>query len=101
MATEVFAWGYTGWMTQRPSGFLLSAYIDGNEFEIIADTAQQAERPFIRAARCAWLRRKIRISRGLPARDREPASSADTYHEVSLKVVVVAVIKGLTTRLLG
>lgn len=54
MATEVFSWGYVAWLTQRPSGYSRSGYIDGHEFEITADTPQEAERAFARAARRSW-----------------------------------------------
>lgn len=85
MATEVFAWGYVAWLTQRPSGYSLSGYIDGHEFEITTDTSREAERAFARAARRAWARRKLRVIRGLPAREEEPVDTADTYHEVSFR----------------
>lgn len=69
---------------QRPSGYSLSGHIDGHEFEIVTDTPQRAERAFTRAARRAWLRRKLPVLRGLPARELEPVSAADTYHDVSV-----------------
>ena len=62
MATEIFAWGYTGWRTQRPHGFEVSGDIDGNDFTVVSGTARDAERLFCRAARSAWFRRKARIA---------------------------------------
>jgi hypothetical protein len=96
--TQVFAWGYVGWMTQRPSGFSLSGYIDGREFDIITDLPQEAERAFARAARSAWLHRKVRALRGLPARESPPINSLDTYRELSLKTIVAAVVTALWNR---
>ena len=96
--TQVFAWGYVGWMTQRPSGFSLSGYIDGREFDVVTDLPQEAERAFVRAARSAWLRRKLRGLRGLPARESPPLSTLDTYHEASLREIFVAVVTALWSR---
>ena len=96
--TQVFAWGYVGWMTQRASGYSLSGYIDGREFDIITDLLQEAERAFARAARSAWLRRKVRVLRGLPARESPPMNSLDIYHEVSLRTIFVAVVATLWSR---
>ena len=97
--TQVFAWGYVAWMTQRPSGYSLSGYIDGREFAIVTDMPQDAERAFARAARSAWLRRKLRGLRGLPARESPPINSLDTYHEVSLRMIFVAVVTTLWSRI--
>ena len=96
--TQVFAWGYVGWMTQRPSGFSLSGYIDGREFDVVTDLPQEAERAFARAARSAWLRRKLRGLRGLPPRESQPVNSLDTYHEISLREIFVAVVTALWSR---
>jgi hypothetical protein len=96
--TQIFAWGYVAWMTQRPSGYSLSGYIDGREFDIVTDMPQEAEREFVRAARSAWLRRKLRGLRGLPARESPPVNSLDTYHEVSLRMIFVAVVTALWSR---
>jgi hypothetical protein len=96
--TQVFAWGYVGWMTQRSSGFSLSGYIDGREFDIVTDLPQEAERVFARAARSAWLLRKVRVLRGLPARESPPINTLDTYHEVSLRMIFVAVVTTLWSR---
>jgi hypothetical protein len=93
--TQVFAWGYVAWMTQRPSGYSLSGYIDGQEFDIVTDLPQEAESAFARAARSAWLHRKLRR---LPARESPPINSLDTYHEVSLRMIVVAVVTELWSR---
>jgi hypothetical protein len=97
--TEVFAWGYRAWMTQRPSGYFLSGYIDGHEFECLVDTPQRAERAFARAARHAWLRRKFRVLRGLPARGLEQTSSADRYHDVCFRALMVVILAALVKRL--
>jgi hypothetical protein len=97
--TEVFAWGYKAWMTQQPSGYSLSGYIDGQEFGIVTELPQQAERAFVRAARSAWLRRKLRGFRGLPAREFPPINSLDTYHEVSLRMIFVAIVTALWSRI--
>ena len=96
--TQVFAWGYVGWMTQRASGYSLSGYIDGREFDVVTDLPQEAERAFARAARSAWLHRKLRGLRGLPARESPPMNSQDTYHEVSLRMAFVAVVTALWSR---
>jgi len=96
--TQVFAWGYVGWMTQRSSGFSLSGYIDGREFDVVTDLPQEAERAFARAARSAWLRRKVRVLRGLPARESPPMNSLDIYYEVSLRTIFVAVVATLWSR---
>ena len=96
--TQVFAWGYVAWMTQRPSGYSLSGYIDGREFDVVTDLPQEAERAFARAARSAWLRRKLRGLRGLPARESPPINSLDTYRELSLKTIVAAVVTALWNR---
>ena len=98
MATEVFSWGYVAWLTQPPSGYSLSRYIDGQEFEITPDTPQEAERAFARAARRAWARRNFWVFRGLPAHEGEPVGAADTYHDVTIRSVVVAIMKALATR---
>jgi hypothetical protein len=96
--TQIFAWGYVAWMTQRPTGYSLSGYIDGREFDIVTDMPHDAEREFVRAARSAWLRRKLRGLRGLPARESPPISSLDTYHEVSLRMIFVVVVTKLWSR---
>jgi hypothetical protein len=96
--TQVFAWGYVGWMTQRPSGFSLSGYIDGREFDVVTDLPQEAERAFARAARSAWLRRKVRGLRGLPARESPPIGPLDTYDEITLRMIFVAVVTALWSR---
>jgi hypothetical protein len=97
--TQVFAWGYVAWMTQRPSGYSLSGYIDGREFDVVMDLPQEAERAFARAARSAWLRRKLRTFRGLSARESPPISTLDTYHEISLRMIFVAVVTKLWSRI--
>jgi hypothetical protein len=96
--TQIFAWGYKAWMTQRSGKYSLSGYIDGREFDIVTDLPQEAERAFVRAARSAWLRRKLRRFRGLPAREYPPVNSLDTYHEVALRMIFVAVVTGLWSR---
>jgi hypothetical protein len=96
--TQVFAWGYVAWMTQRPSGYSLSGYIDGQECYIVTDLPQEAERGFVRAARSAWLHRKLRRLRGLPARESVPINTLDTYYEISLREVFVAVVTELWSR---
>ena len=96
--TQIFAWGYEAWLTQQSGKYSLSGYIDGREFDIVTDMPQEAERAFARAARLAWLRRKLRRLRGLPARESLPINSLDTYHEVSLRMIFVAVVTALWTR---
>jgi hypothetical protein len=97
--TQVFAWGYVGWMTQQSSGaYFLSGYIDGLEFDIVTDLPQEAERAFSRAARLAWAHRKARVLRGLPARESEPINALDTYYEISTKMIVVSVFTALWSR---
>lgn len=96
--THVFAWGYQGWLTQRDSGYSLSGYIDGRVFDIVTDLPQEAETAFARAARSAWLRRKVRVLRGLPARESAPINTLDTYHEVSLGMTFVGVVTVLWSR---
>lgn len=96
--TQVFAWGYVAWMTQQPSGYSLSGYIDGREFDIVMDLPQEAERAFARAARSAWLRRKVRVLRGLRARESPSINTLDTYHEVSLRMIFVAIVTALWSR---
>jgi hypothetical protein len=76
----------------------LSGYIDGREFDIVTDMPQEAERAFVGAARSAWLRRKLRRLRGLPARESPPINSLDTYHEVSLRMIFVAIATELWSR---
>ena len=98
--TQVFAWGYVAWMTQRPSGYSLSGYIDGLEFDVVTDLPQEAERVFARVARSARLRRKLRGLAGLPARESPPVSTLDTYHEVSLREIFVAVTTALWSRVI-
>jgi hypothetical protein len=65
MATEIFCWGYTGWRSQRRAGYEVSGFIDGYEFYAVKKTADAAERAFCRAARRAWMRRKVRVAWGL------------------------------------
>ncbi|MFP6560814.1 hypothetical protein WJ542_21305 [Paraburkholderia sp. B3] len=96
--THVFAWGYEAWMTQRSGKYSVSGYIDGREFDIVTDMPQEAEKAFAHAARSAWLRRKFRRLRGLPARESSPVNSLDTYHEVSLRMIFVAVVTALWSR---
>ncbi|MBB5417063.1 hypothetical protein HDG42_003104 [Paraburkholderia sp. JPY171] len=100
MATEFFSWGYVAWVTQRPSGYLLWGYIDGCEFDIVADSPQKAESAFARVARRAWLRRKFRVLRGLPARELQQVSTADRYYDVSLRTILVAALVALAKRVL-
>ncbi|MFB9125730.1 hypothetical protein E2553_36060 [Paraburkholderia dipogonis] len=101
--TEVFAYGYVAWLTQRPTGFSLSGYIDGVEFDVIAQAPQQAERLFSRAARRAWLRRKFMriLRRKYPAR--EMVSSADVYYDVTvllaIRVAISVSARALTRRI--
>lgn len=95
MASEVFAWGYTGWRTQRAGGFELSGFIDGNEFTVVSRTAAEAERLFCRAARRAWLVRNTRAACGLPARTHPPVSSGDSYYPVSLSLMVRTTVRVL------
>jgi hypothetical protein len=97
--TNVFAWGYDAWLTQRSGKFSLSGYIDGQQFEVVTDLPQEAERAFARAARSAWLRRKVRGLRALPARESPPINSLDTYHEVPLRMLFVAVVNVLWSRI--
>ena len=96
--TQVFAWGFVGWMTQQSGKYSLSGYIDGREFDIVTDMPQEAERAFARAARSAWFRRKLRRLRGLPARESPPINSLDTYYEVTLRMIFVAVVTELWRR---
>jgi hypothetical protein len=99
--TQVFAWGYVAWMTQRSGKYSLSGYIDGREFDIVTDLPQEAERAFARGARSAWLRRKFRVLRGLPARESPPINTLDTYYEISFRIIVVAVVTELWRRVFG
>jgi hypothetical protein len=96
--TQIFAWGYKAWMTQRSGKYSLSGYIDGREFDIVTDLPQEAERAFVCAARSAWLRRKLRRLRGLPARVSAPINTLDTYYEISLREVSVAAVTELWSR---
>lgn len=96
--TEIFAWGYTAHMTQRPEGFELSGYIDGQFLDIVARTTQQAEKSFARAARRAWLRRKIGRRGWRLRRDHEPVCMADTYHDVSVASLLFALLKVVADR---
>ncbi len=59
-------------------------YIDGDEFHATSGTSDAAERQFCHIARRAWVRRTLRTIGGLPARERQLMSSADTYHDVSI-----------------
>jgi hypothetical protein len=97
--THIFAWGYEAWLTQQSGKYSLSGYIDGREFDIVTDLPQVAERVFARAARSAWLRRKVRGLRGLAARESPPINPLDTYHEVSLRMIFVAVVTVLWSRI--
>lgn len=94
MASEIFSWGYTAWRSQRPNGFEVCGFVDGREVSVLSDTPDSAERQFCRAARSAWLRRKLRRLCGLPARESVPLSSADTYQDVSLARMLAAILKG-------
>ena len=96
--TQIFAWGYEAWLTQQSGKYSLSGYIDGRQFDIVTDLPQEAEKAFASAARSAWLRRKVRGLRGLPARGSQPISGLDTYHEISLRMIFVAVVTALWTR---
>lgn len=97
--TQVFAWGYVGWMTQQGSGtYFLSGYIDGLKFDIVTDLPREAERAFSRAARSAWTHRKVRVLRGLPARQSEPINALDTYYEISTRMIVITVVTALWSR---
>jgi len=99
MATEIFSWGYTAWRTQRPGGYEVSGYVDGHKFDVVMETREGAERAFCRAARRAWLRRKVRVMQGLVARESAPLSPADTYHDASLKVILVATLNEIGKRI--
>lgn len=96
--TQIFAWGYIAWMTQQSGKYSLSGYIDGLEFDSVTDLPEEAERAFVRAARAAWLRRKLRRLRGRPARESPPINSLDNYHEISLIEIFVAVVTKLWCR---
>ena len=85
-------------MTQQSGKYSLLGYIDGQEYDIVTDLPQEAERAFARAARSAWSRRKLRRLQGLPARESPPVGVLDTYHEVSLRMIFVAVVTGLWGR---
>lgn len=98
--TEIFSWGYIGWLTRRTEGYELSGYLDGELFSVIAVTPKQATRMFSRAARRAYLRRQTRVLRGLPARKAEPLSSADVHYEVAFGMVAVGLIRAATRRIL-
>ena len=95
MATEIFAWGYTAWRTQRVNGYEVSGFIDGNEFTVVSRIAEEVERLFCRAARGAWMRRSARDFCGLPARTTPRVSSADTYCPVSLGLIVRVIARAL------
>jgi hypothetical protein len=69
-------------MTQRLEGVALSRYIDGQKYDVVARTMQQAEKSFARTARRSWLRRKIRCFVDEPAN--MSLRMADTYHDGSL-----------------
>lgn len=90
MATEIACWGYTAWRTQRATGYEVSGYVDGTEFCIVSADPNEAERCFCVAARRAWLRQQVRKMRGLPARVVPPVSRADTYHEITLRMLLRA-----------
>lgn len=83
MATELFAWGYTAWRSQRPDGYEVVGYVDGEEIHVTLDTPDDAERQFCYIARRAWARRKLGNIGALPACERQLKSSADTYYDVS------------------
>jgi hypothetical protein len=99
LATQIFAWGYVAWMTHQPSGYSLSGYIDGRKIDIVMDMPQEAERTFAQAARSAWLSRKFRVIRGLPAREFPPINSLDNYYGISLRVIVASVMTELRRRI--
>lgn len=87
MATEVFCWGYTAWRTRRVGGYEVSGFIDGRECTVVSESAEAAESIFCRAARRAWLRRKVRVVLGLPGRTTLRVSSAASYYPVSLLLI--------------
>lgn len=98
--TEIFSWGYIGWLTRRTEGYELSGYFDGEEFSVIAVTPAQATRMFSRAARRAYLRRRIRVLQGLPARKAEAVSSADVHYEIAFGMVAVRLVQAAMRRIL-
>lgn len=97
--THVFAWGYEAWMTQQSGKYSLLGYIDGRVFDVVTDLPHEAETAFARAARSAWLLRRARVLRGLPARKSPAINSLDTYHDASLRIICVAVLTLLWRRI--
>lgn len=93
MATEVFCWGYTAWRSQRHAGYEVCGFIDGREFHAVRETADAAERAFCRAAWRAWLLGKARVLCGLQRRSTAPISSADTYYNVRVAMIVSVLLR--------
>lgn len=98
MATEVFSWGFTGWLTHRCAHYEVYGFIDGCRFFTTGDTPGACEATFARAARRAWLRRKLRALRGLPPRQSSPIDAADTYHEIRIGAIFLAIAVTLFRR---
>lgn len=86
-------------MTQQSAKYSLSGYIDGRVFDVVTDLPHEAETAFARAACSAWLRRRVRVLQGLPARKSLPVNSQDTYHDVPLRMICMAVLTLLWSRI--
>jgi hypothetical protein len=86
-------------MTQQFGKYSLSGYIDGRVFNVVTDLPQEAETAFARAACSAWLLRRVRVLRGLPARESPAINSLDTYREAPLRMICVAVLTMLWSRI--
>jgi hypothetical protein len=99
MLAHVFAWGYEAWMTRQSGRYTLSGYIDGRVFAVVTDLPHDAETAFARAACSAWLRRRLRVLRGLPAQESPTIHPLDTCHETPLRMIGVAVLTLLWSRL--
>lgn len=99
MATELFCWGYTGWMSGRGDGrYEVAGYIDGNDFYVL-DSRSAAERAFCRAAFRAWARRRLRSAVGLAPRRGYPTDPADTYHDFPLMMAARAFLHQIAIKL--
>lgn len=86
-------------MTQQSGKYSLSGYIDGRVFEVVTDLPREAETAFARAACSAWLHRRARVLRGLPAQEFPAVNSLDAYHEVPLRMICVAALTLLWSRM--
>jgi len=92
MATELFCWGYTAYLSGTEGAYCAAGYIDGKRYVVVKETHGAAERAFCRAAVRGWMRRRLRSAIGLTPRKGHSTDSADTYVDVTTVIIAKALL---------